>query len=395
MNSFSDSELNKRILDLQSAIQAWAEERKLWDECGFQSYQYRNDAEPTSPAVITVMWYTSVFSDVFNGQHPIDYESEFMEFLSSLGYDYEPQDNISLHIYARDEQLNKAYEDYFHWQWVCSLIQDDCDDVYHELYEYFEKHPDRMQNLHWREYETLLFRVFQSQGFQAELGPGRGDGGVDIKLLQKDPMGDILTLVQAKKYAPRRKIGLEAVAALHGIRDVNKAQNSIFVTTSEYAPAAREFAARTSNKLTLYTSSDIASWCKDASRGIIQDKTKLMDRSVVKKIIFQLFEKRDSRLVHASYGYNMIWNNFAIVLKETKYAALLMNIRDYNVSDDGYGQRGTQAPLLNEDTIANFIPDSVWRAKRKEDDSGQITYWDGEKLYTPWSGEPVVFDYVD
>lgn len=62
-----------------------------------------------------------------------------------------------------------------------------------------------MNELSWREYEILLFRVFQSNGFRAELGPGSNDEGVDIKLLQRDPIGDLLTLVQVKKYAKKNR----------------------------------------------------------------------------------------------------------------------------------------------------------------------------------------------
>ena len=76
---------------------------------------------------------------------------------------------------------------------------------------------DDLTRLHWRDFEILLARIFQAQGFEIELGPGSGDEGVDIRLLQRDPIGDVLTLVQAKRFGPRNKIDLQAVAALYGV----------------------------------------------------------------------------------------------------------------------------------------------------------------------------------
>jgi len=81
--------------------------------------------------------------------------------------------------------------------------------------------------------------VFQSLGYESELGPGVGDGGVDVKLLQRSPLGDTLAYVQAKRYAPNRPIGLEAVQALRGAVANDGADLGIFVTTSRYLQGRR------------------------------------------------------------------------------------------------------------------------------------------------------------
>ena len=99
------------------------------------------------------------------------------------------------------------FKEYMRWKWICSLVQGDFDAANSELYEYFAKNPDNLYRLHWRDFEKLLAELLEAQGFQVELGPGSGDGGVDIKLLQRDPIGDILTLVQVKKYRSDRQIG--------------------------------------------------------------------------------------------------------------------------------------------------------------------------------------------
>jgi hypothetical protein len=140
-------------------------------------------------------------------------------------------------------------------------------------------------------------------------------------VLQRDLLGDILTLVQAKHYAPRNKIDMSAVAPLHGVADVEAAQKSIFVTTSDYLPSVRKFAGRTRIPMTLATSADVRDWCRDASGGIIRDKSKLVTPQAVSLLLHGL-APRDARIVHARTGYSVVMNQFAIVLKETKHAAL-------------------------------------------------------------------------
>jgi hypothetical protein len=271
----------------------WAKAKDLWFDCAFKTYAEHVDGEPTFPAVVSILCFDGPLYSVFNCLHDDGSYDEFCDIVYRLGYEFENSDGNSIHFYAIDADLSSAFSNFFHWQWVCKLVQPDCDDVYEELCAHFARRPRDLHRLSWREFETLLYRIFQNQGFQAELGPGRGDEGVDVRLLQRDPIGDVMTLVQAKKYAGHRKVRLEAVAALHGISLVEGAQKSIFVTTSAYEPVAQRFAARTSGSMKLASSEDVAKWCEAASAGIIAD---------VSHIIDDVSRYPDHRIVHAHTG---------------------------------------------------------------------------------------------
>jgi hypothetical protein len=337
------------------------------------------------------MYFSSTFENAIYG----DLDGEFTELLEAHGFWYENAGWANLHFYPAEGPRCAAYANYFHWKWICRLVQPDVADVYEELYAHFARRPEDMQRLGWREFEILVARVFQTQGFTTELGPGQGDGGIDIKLLQRDPIGDILTLVQVKRYAPNRKIGLEAVAALSGIAGVENAQRSVFVSTSSYLPSAKRFAARTSGALELYTSADVGDWCHAARDGIISDKFSLVAPRAVGQLIQSIGQRSDPRVVQTSYGYNMTLNRFALVLKETKHAALLMALPSMTVSEDGYGQRGTEVPRLDETALPMLKAECVWRAKRKVDETGHVSFWDGQNLYGAWDGTPAHFDHCD
>lgn len=392
-SAYTDQQLLGIVQKLHIAIEQWAKRHDIWFDCGFKSYAEHVDGEPLAP-VATIMHFEGPFGNMLDGYYD-NLETDFRQLLEEHGFWYERENSVSIHIYPLDEgPLFKPFDDFVRWQWICGLLQPDVADVFEEIYAHFAKRPDDLHRLHWREFEILLFRVFQSQGFQAELGPGRNDGGVDIRLLQRDPLGDMMTLVQAKKYAPTLKIGLEAVAALHGIAQVEQAQKGLFVTTSSYLPVAKKFAGRTSGQIELATSDDVVRWCDHAAHGIVQDKSTLISPDHVAKILNSL-GPHDMRIVHAYSGKTMILNSFALVLKETKYAALLMALPRVTVSHDGYGQEGMEIPELGAEALPMLKADTVFRAKRTVNDRGEVRFWDGNNLYSRWSGQAEHFSLLD
>lgn len=149
---------------------------------------------------------------------------------------------------------------------TCQLVIPDFEQVNLELIAFLSCHPEYLEALHWRKFEELLEAIFRNQGYTTVLGPGSGDGGVDLRLIQKDSIGELLTLVQAKKYKSENAIDLQAVQALYGVVDDQKAHRGLFVTTSKYQPCARNFAERQNGRLILATSKEVADWCKAVVR---------------------------------------------------------------------------------------------------------------------------------
>lgn len=392
--AYTDQFLEAEIAKLECAVERWARSRNLWFDCGFMAYLEHVDAEPTSPPTVSMMWFEGPLYNVLSQFADDALYEEFNDLIASLGYEHENLNGTTLAFYPVDQFRSTAFEEYFNWKWICGLIEPDCADVYQELYSHFAARPADLHHLDWRQFEILLFRIFRNHGFQAQLGPGRGDDGVDIRLIQRDPLGDILTLVQAKKYAPNRKIKLEAVQALHGAANIEKAGRTIFVTTSGYEPVARRWAARTSGRMQLATSEDVVAWCACATETIIRDKSSLVTKDRVSQILRNSQGTERNRVVHARTGFGMITNQFALVIKESNHAALLMALPSKAISDDGYGQRGLGIPVLDGTALSKLRGDSVWRVKRKIYD-GRVHYWDGRNLYDIWDGVAAPFDLCD
>lgn len=391
----ADQDITKRITILEQAIKAWAISRELWFDAGFQSFSERVDCEPSLTPVATIL-----ISDG-NLFHFIEEDidgvgEEFHTTLKQHGFWWDKWDNDSFYIYPEEEgELYQPILDYVRWQWICGLLQPDIDDVYEEIYAHFTKRPDDLHRLHWREFEVLIARSLRHQGFQVELGPGSNDGGVDIRLMQRDPLGDLLTLVQVKRYAPHRKIDALAVQALHGVAEVEKAHRSLFVTTSAYQPAAKRFANRTIDRMQLATSQDIVQWCSDATGGVVKDKSKLIAPNHISRVLKNLSGQTSPRILRANVGVTMILNAYAIVLKETNHTALLVRLPQTTVDDDGYGQVGRDRPIIDPANPPILNAETVWRSKRKVDANGNVIYWDGHNCWRAWNGQPNYFNRSD
>lgn len=396
-----DPVLDQKIRLLRRDIEKWARQRGLWHDCAFFDYIERvKPVEwPGTPYVLALaadgpMSTIAISRDHGGSDTAMALSDEFDTILEAHNFWYENWDHTEMWIYSTDEVLEDRFAEYVRWKWICSLIRPDFDTLNSELYDYLKNRPYQLQKLHWRDFENLVAALLESQGYQTEVGPGRDDGGVDVRLLQRDPIGDIMTLVQVKRYRRDRKVELAAVQALHGAASAEDASKTMFVTTSMYRPSARRFADRRSVEMTLYTSDDVEKWINDATRGIVEDKKKLVTDQNIERAVSDA--RRDTKQVlHSSGGYGMTTNQFAVVLKETRASALLLELARETTEHDGYGQQGREVPDVRSEISLRQLDSSRIRRARKGQEASAREFWDGQHLYTPWDGEPACFDYRD
>lgn len=137
-------------------------------------------------------------------------------------------------------------------------------------------------------------------------------------------------------------------------------------------------------------------WSMTAAERVIRDKSKLVSRTHVRS----LFEKNvkkglEGSVFIASTGYTIVDNTFALVLKETKGAALLMKLPATIISQDGYGQRGYHIPRLDASALSNLNGDNVFRAKKVVRKTGKLDLWGDRNLFRLWDETPQYFDHND
>jgi hypothetical protein len=389
-----DATLMAQLETLKGDIIRWATERELWHDAGFKvPFLHRN--EPPREGEVLYMWFEGPFHSMFSGgHHEWDaLEEDFRAMLGAAGYEYELEDHVSLNIFPKADDAKKDYLRLQRWQWIQFLAERRLYDLHAEVFEHFAQNSETLKNLHWRQFEEILDSIFRNQGFRTELGSGGNDGGVDIRLYQSDSIPEIVTLVQAKKYVGM-PIKLEAVAALTGIAQMERASHALFATTSRYQPRARQFARNTQGRVDLPTlelvdSERIQEWCASLSKQL-SNYFRTGEQGVPPIVLARRPTDLIGRIVVASWGYNTTWNTFAVIEADYPHEVILRTIGHRDVSGDGH--YGTQVP--DDNAPSRMEPPRILAFKTQSELVG-VSFWGDRKLFVLWDGTPRHFDLRD
>jgi restriction system protein len=130
--------------------------------------------------------------------------------------------------------------------------------------DYLSANFDRIDNINWRKFEGLAAEFFVRSGYTVDVGPGRNDGGIDIRAwnLGSTPTDPSLILIQCKRQ--KDKVGKTVVKALWADVVDENATSGLVVTSSTLAPGA------------------------DAVRRARSYPIEVADRSTLKDWLFQL-----------------------------------------------------------------------------------------------------------
>lgn len=109
-------------------------------------------------------------------------------------------------------------------------------------------------------FEQLIIDLMLAMGYGGA-GGGRhlgrsNDGGVD-GIINEDPLGLDVVYLQAKRYAPGNAIGVDKIREFAGTLDEQGAVKGVFVTTSHFAPQARQYAQRSPKRLILIDGNEL------------------------------------------------------------------------------------------------------------------------------------------
>jgi restriction system protein len=75
-----------------------------------------------------------------------------------------------------------------------------------------------------------------------------------------DDFGSFLYIVECKRHAPDRPVGVAVVRALHGVAQHERVNAAMVMTTSYFSEPAREFAEKLSYQISLKDYFDLRHW---------------------------------------------------------------------------------------------------------------------------------------
>lgn len=105
--------------------------------------------------------------------------------------------------------------------------------------DYLSNNLDDIGKMNWRKFEGLTGEFFKKNGYEVELGKGRNDGGVDIRVWKdkEDKENPPLILIQCKRQ--KDKVESEIVKALWADVYEEKAVSGLIVTSSKMSKGAK------------------------------------------------------------------------------------------------------------------------------------------------------------
>jgi restriction system protein len=135
-------------------------------------------------------------------------------------------------------------------------------EVWDDLIQELARHPQLMRAMTPRKFEELVAELLSRKGLKVSLTPHTRDGGRDILASLDSAMGDHLYLVECKRYAPDRLVGVELVRHLYGVVEIERATAGVLVTTSSFTSGARDLERTINHRLSLRDYDDLVIWLK-------------------------------------------------------------------------------------------------------------------------------------
>lgn len=104
--------------------------------------------------------------------------------------------------------------------------------------DFLDQNFDRIDQIHWRKFEGLTGEWFEREGYRVEMGPGRGDEGVDMRVFPRDAAADAAPLIIVQCKRQKAKIDMVLVKSVYADVQWENAESGLIVTTSTFSPGA-------------------------------------------------------------------------------------------------------------------------------------------------------------
>lgn len=100
-----------------------------------------------------------------------------------------------------------------------------------------------MHALRPRQFEELIAEILASFGWQVQLTKATRDGGYDIYAITKEQQADVQTswIIECKKYSSERRVGIDIVRQLYGVKIQLGVANMMLATTSQFTKGVKDY----------------------------------------------------------------------------------------------------------------------------------------------------------
>jgi restriction system protein len=132
--------------------------------------------------------------------------------------------------------------------------------------DYLAVNQDKLELIHWRNFERFCAEFFERQGYKTVLGPGTNDGGIDIRAYDESDLTKPQILIQCKRYKQDNKVDIETVKSFYTDVIFEEAKHGMIVTTSHIAAGGKKVCGVRKYPLSFAENEDVKKWANSMWR---------------------------------------------------------------------------------------------------------------------------------
>ena len=125
---------------------------------------------------------------------------------------------------------------------------------------YLEGNPDKLEKMHWRNFERLTAEFFKRQGYEVELGPGVNDGGIDVRVFDKKDKSKPYIIIQCKRHKESNQVKIETVKSFYTDVEFEGAKKGLIATTSKVSVGGKKVVSIRKYPLQFAENEEIKNW---------------------------------------------------------------------------------------------------------------------------------------
>ncbi|BFO65378.1 restriction endonuclease [Chryseobacterium sp. KCF3-3] len=134
---------------------------------------------------------------------------------------------------------------------------------------FLQANPKELEAMHWRNFERLTAEFFNRQGYEIELGPGTNDGGVDVRVFNKEDKTKPYIIIQCKRHKESNEVKIETVKSFYTDVAFEEAGRGLIATTSKIAAGGKKVVSIRKYPLQFAENKEIIDWVDRMCKRIV------------------------------------------------------------------------------------------------------------------------------
>lgn len=141
-----------------------------------------------------------------------------------------------------------------------SLPKKNGDFIEQKFINFLQANPEKLEFMHWRNFERLTAEFFKREKYEVVLGPGTNDGGIDLRVYDKNDISKPYIIVQCKRHKKSNQVKIETVKSFYTDVEFEGAKKGLIATTSKVAIGGKKVSSIRKYPLHFAENEEIKNW---------------------------------------------------------------------------------------------------------------------------------------